>query len=124
MSTLLCAAMTAVSMTACIGVNKPENNPENTADPTSGAVSTEAASSDSPAGSEEATEQPSASTGIADYCLSLSNNEPVMVDIDFDGVEDRVLFKQEPASEWGDYYYYTIIVSSSFIIGTFISHTR
>ena len=110
MSTML-ALLAAVSMTACIGVNKPENNPENTADPTSGAVSTEVASSDSPAGSEEATEQPSASTGIADYCLSLSNNEPVMVDIDFDGVEDRVLFKQEPVSEWD--YDYTLIVNLS-----------
>ena len=111
MSTLLCAAMTAVSMTACIGVNKPENNPENTADPTSGAVSTEVASSDSPAGSEEATEQPSASTGIADYCVSLKPNEPVMVDIDFDGVEDRVLFKQESVSEWD--YDYTLIINLS-----------
>ena len=75
------------------------------------AAATEAANGDVPDGTEETTEQPSAVTGIADYCVSLKPNEPVMVDIDFDGVEDRVLFKQEPASEWGDYYYYTIIVN-------------
>ena len=56
--------------------------------------------------SEEPTEEPEAVTGIADYITLLVNNEPFKVDLDFDGIEDTVLYAQSAIDE---YEYYTRI---------------
>ena len=56
--------------------------------------------------SEEPTEEPTAVTGIADYITLLVNNEPFKVDLDFDGIEDTVLYAQSAIDE---YEYYTRI---------------
>lgn len=104
-----------LAVTACTrGVSPAVNTP--TKAPATEAPATEVPATEVPATEVPATEVPTSEpthqpekvpfgdpvTGYVDYCVRLDGNEPFITDIDFDGLDDTVLFTVGELNEWGE----------------------
>lgn len=97
---VLLALLLALTFAACQKPQTPSDQASKiTPEPTAEATSEPAAE---PTG--EPTAEPTAEpvTGHADYCMKLDPNEPFIVDIDFDGLDDTVLLVSQERNEYDE----------------------
>ena len=97
-STLLSAALAALMLTGCTARNEVTNGSKVTASPDVEQTQSVEPTSES---TVEPTALPTETPASAErVCIELAPNEPLNIDIDFDGSEDTILFTEEKIDDW------------------------
>lgn len=124
---IILAAVLLLSAAACTPTVNPAEPTEAPADTEEAVVTEPPAEATEEPGEEPTeapTEEPADVTGMADYLKALENNEPFNVDLNFDGVEDTVLYAQSAIDEYEFYTRITIELGNSDVKDPFLYEVK